>query len=241
MVNIDTVYQKVLAIANKEQRGYVTPQEFNLFADQAQMDIFEQYFYDINQFKKLPGNLTEYSDVVDMLEEKIAALNDQKEAIRRELLTPEFHIKRISEVIESVIPQIHELDLDEESLKQEFEGILNQVPGVVQDTWSSQISLMREIDSTITKHSEMMQLYLDWQKEQEEQEAAKQREQEEQEAAKRKAEEKEEELLKKISSGDIEEPSRTTGRKRSPGKRPPVTLSKYRRLTSDSKDEGQQG
>ena len=50
MVNIDTVYQRVLAIANKEQRGYITPQEFNLFANQSQMDIFEQYFYDINQF-----------------------------------------------------------------------------------------------------------------------------------------------------------------------------------------------
>jgi hypothetical protein len=45
MVNIDTVYQRVLAFANKEQRGYITPQEFNLFANQAQMEIFEQYFY----------------------------------------------------------------------------------------------------------------------------------------------------------------------------------------------------
>ena len=32
MVSIDTVYQRVLALANKEQRGYITPQEFNLFA-----------------------------------------------------------------------------------------------------------------------------------------------------------------------------------------------------------------
>ena len=39
-VSVDTVYQRVLAIANKEQRGYITPQEFNLFANQAQMDIF---------------------------------------------------------------------------------------------------------------------------------------------------------------------------------------------------------
>ena len=30
-VNIDTVYQRVLAIANKEQRGYITPQEFNSY------------------------------------------------------------------------------------------------------------------------------------------------------------------------------------------------------------------
>ena len=72
MVNIDTVYQKVLAIANKEQRGYITPQEFNLFADQAQLQIFEQYFYDTNQFNRVPGNQTEYSDMLDILDEKIS-------------------------------------------------------------------------------------------------------------------------------------------------------------------------
>ena len=72
MVNIDTVYQRVLAMANKEQRGYITPQEFNLFANQAQMNIFEQYFYDLNQFERLPGNDTGHSDVLNMLREKIS-------------------------------------------------------------------------------------------------------------------------------------------------------------------------
>ena len=70
-VSVDTVYQRVLAILNKEQRGYVTPQEFNLFANQAQLDIFEQYFYDINQFGRLPGNSTEFSDMLNILNEKI--------------------------------------------------------------------------------------------------------------------------------------------------------------------------
>lgn len=70
-VNIDTVYQRVLAILNKEQRGYITPQEFNLFANQAQLDLFEQYFYDINQFGRLHGNDTEYSDMLNVLNEKI--------------------------------------------------------------------------------------------------------------------------------------------------------------------------
>jgi len=46
-ISIDTVYQRVLALTNKEQRGYITPQEFNLHANQAQLDIFEQYFYDL--------------------------------------------------------------------------------------------------------------------------------------------------------------------------------------------------
>lgn len=72
MVNVDTVYQTVLAIANKEQRGYITPQEFNLFANHAQMEIFEQYFYDKNQFSRIPGNSTEHSDMLDLLKEKIS-------------------------------------------------------------------------------------------------------------------------------------------------------------------------
>ena len=70
-VSVDTVYQRVLALANKEQRGYITPQEYNLFANQAQMDIFEQYFYDLNQFRRLPGNDTVYADMVTILEEKL--------------------------------------------------------------------------------------------------------------------------------------------------------------------------
>jgi len=70
-VNIDTVYQRVQAIANKEQRGYITPQEFNLHANQAQMDIFEQYFYDLEFFLQQPGNDTTHADMVDMLNEKI--------------------------------------------------------------------------------------------------------------------------------------------------------------------------
>ena len=72
MVNIDDVYQKVLVLANKEQRGYITPQEFNLFANQAQREIFEQYFYDLNQFSRVHGDSGEYSDTVHNINEKIA-------------------------------------------------------------------------------------------------------------------------------------------------------------------------
>ena len=75
-VSVDTVYQRVLALANKEQRGYITPQEFNLFANQAQMDIFEQYFYDLNQFRMVPGNDTVYADMVNILEDKIDVFRD---------------------------------------------------------------------------------------------------------------------------------------------------------------------
>jgi hypothetical protein len=71
MVSIDTVYQRVLVLANKEQRGYITPQEFNLLANQAQMEIFEQYFADLVVYNKNPGNTQEFADPLSVLYEKI--------------------------------------------------------------------------------------------------------------------------------------------------------------------------
>ena len=72
MVNIDTVYQTVQALANKEQRGYLTPQEFNLFANQAQTDIFEQYFYDLNAFRGARPQERQVGDSVTFLQHKLA-------------------------------------------------------------------------------------------------------------------------------------------------------------------------
>ena len=80
-VSIDSVYQKVLALANKEQRGYITPQEFNLFADHAQKEIFEQYFYDLDQFQRAPGNDITYSDRVTSVENKISYLKRYDENV----------------------------------------------------------------------------------------------------------------------------------------------------------------
>ena len=75
-INIDSVYQTVQALANKEQRGYITPQEFNLFANQAQLDIFEQYVYDLGAFKKADmmngiGENFEIGDSVQIVRNKL--------------------------------------------------------------------------------------------------------------------------------------------------------------------------
>lgn len=66
-VSVDTVYQKVLALLNKEQRGYLTPQEFNLLADKAQKEIFESYFAQPSE--KINKDLND--DGLDMLAEKL--------------------------------------------------------------------------------------------------------------------------------------------------------------------------
>ena len=74
-VSIDTVYQRVLAIANKEQRGYITPQEYNLLANQAQMQIFESYFFTKNQRERQEPDrtpITSETDIDQLLSRKLA-------------------------------------------------------------------------------------------------------------------------------------------------------------------------
>jgi hypothetical protein len=58
-VSINTVYQTVLYILNKEQRGYVTPAEFNSLASQVQSEIFMSYFPDGNQLNRQNQNNTQ--------------------------------------------------------------------------------------------------------------------------------------------------------------------------------------
>jgi hypothetical protein len=71
-VNVDIVYRTVLLIINKEQRGYLTPDEFNKTATQVQLEIFNEYFEDLTQQLRLPGNDSEYSNRVKNLQEKVA-------------------------------------------------------------------------------------------------------------------------------------------------------------------------
>ena len=79
-ISVDTVYKTVLLILNKEQRGYMTPDEFNKIGSQVQREIFEAYFEDLNQQLRIPQSDVEYSDRVAITDEKIAEFkteNDQ--------------------------------------------------------------------------------------------------------------------------------------------------------------------
>lgn len=71
-INVNTVYRTVLLILNKEQRGYMTPDEFNKIASQVQLEIFRSYLDDYNQLsrRRQPGD--DYSDRISLLQEKIS-------------------------------------------------------------------------------------------------------------------------------------------------------------------------
>ena len=48
-INVNTVYKTVLSIMNKEQRGFLTPDEFNKIAKQVQLNLIDKTFYDLNR------------------------------------------------------------------------------------------------------------------------------------------------------------------------------------------------
>ena len=71
-INVDLVYKTVLLILNKEQRGYLTPDEYNKVANQVQLEIFEKYFEDLNQQLRVPEVDDDYADRINTLQERIA-------------------------------------------------------------------------------------------------------------------------------------------------------------------------
>ena len=70
-INVDTVYRTVLLIMNKEQRGYLTPEEFNKIGGQVQLEIFNSYFEELNQQLRTVENDSEYANRVKTIEHKL--------------------------------------------------------------------------------------------------------------------------------------------------------------------------
>lgn len=63
---INAVRNTVLAVLNKNNYGYISPQDFNLYAKQAQMEIFEEYFSSYNKVINAENNRiagTDYADI----------------------------------------------------------------------------------------------------------------------------------------------------------------------------------
>lgn len=71
---INSVRNTVLSIINKQNNGYITPEEFNSFAKQAQLAIFNQYFVDFRNSKVKDSKGFEtsgYSDVTKQMDQTI--------------------------------------------------------------------------------------------------------------------------------------------------------------------------
>ncbi|QDP56066.1 MAG: putative structural protein [Prokaryotic dsDNA virus sp.] len=77
---INSVRETVLSVLNKNNYGYITPSDFNLYAKQAQLDIFEDYFYQYNyQLMKENARASGvgYADLKKGYEEAIDIFSEQ--------------------------------------------------------------------------------------------------------------------------------------------------------------------
>lgn len=69
---INSVRNTVLSILNKNNYGYISPSDFNLFAKQAQLEIFEDYFSQYNNIinmQNMRRSGSEYGDELKAIEE----------------------------------------------------------------------------------------------------------------------------------------------------------------------------
>lgn len=80
MSMINEVRESVLAIVNKNNYGYISPSDFNLFAQQAQLDIFEDYFYAYNNQlvkENIRRSGSGYADLTKGLSEVIDSFSEE--------------------------------------------------------------------------------------------------------------------------------------------------------------------
>ena len=77
-INVNTVYRTVLSILNKEQRGYLTPDEFNRVATQVQLELFEKFFDDYNQYLRMPKTNEEFASRVDHMIDAMQVFEEYK-------------------------------------------------------------------------------------------------------------------------------------------------------------------
>lgn len=69
---INEVRNTVLSILNKNNYGYISPSDFNLFAKQAQMEIYEEYYSSYNKTINMENSRlsgTEYADIENPIAE----------------------------------------------------------------------------------------------------------------------------------------------------------------------------
>ena len=73
-INVNTVYRTVLSVMNIEQRGYITPDQFNRIGRLSQLDLFEKAFAAYNRYIPRQENNSindEYANLVKSTKEKI--------------------------------------------------------------------------------------------------------------------------------------------------------------------------
>jgi len=100
-VSINRVYETVLSVLNKEQRGYLPPEEFNRYATQSQQEIFEKYFYELSRATATYGKKQDIANVPAHILEKLSSF--KANATMSDLNLPS-DLYRIESILYNAIP-----------------------------------------------------------------------------------------------------------------------------------------
>ena len=152
-------------------------------------------------------------DFLDVLTDKIEELKREEEKAKNKMFSPDFHVAKVSTAIDSIIPEVEDLPEDSEVLRREFVSVLSQIPRMCADNWSEVIKDLQTKREELSRWRGMMSLYEEWKEQQ--------------------SRTPEDELSAAVAAGDIPEPTRASGIRRNPGTKPPISLGKHRRITSD--------
>lgn len=72
---INSVRNTVLSVLNKNNYGYISPSDFNLYSQQAQMEVYEEYFSNFNKATNFENSRQSGSDYADLVKPIAEALD----------------------------------------------------------------------------------------------------------------------------------------------------------------------
>lgn len=71
-IDVNDVYKAVLVVLDQNNRGPLAPTEFNKIANQAQQEIYTEYFDELNLLLRQPKTDVAYANRIALLDEKIS-------------------------------------------------------------------------------------------------------------------------------------------------------------------------
>jgi hypothetical protein len=173
------------------------------------------------------------------LNEKLRSLVSQREKIMADLLNGNWHAAVVERSLQASLDNLEKNDPDD--LPRELVGIIEQVPALIRNVWTSTLNNAKVYEQEIARWQEMQQYYVNFLENQQQviklKKDVEEEDKNEVENSVPVVEEARETLKSGIVSGDIKEPSKMQSIRRWIGTHPGPTLSDYRNIKRDLEDE----
>ena len=174
------------------------------------------------------------NEFIELLNEKIEALSNQKKLAQQNLLNAEWHRIQVQESINNALDQLEELAQREEvDGEKELLSLLNQVPALVHSIWANEVRRSDILEQEISRWKEMSRYYERFLANKKEEEERKKNE----EKSRNDVEKADDKLATAIAAGEASEPTKMDAIRRQFGQRPAPAIGRFRKLASKVNNE----